>query len=178
MIYPPKLQNNIGIAIIITKEFSLSCIFVCMTTNSTIQWVTKPFTQLTPEELYAILRLRSEVFVVEQNCVYQDLDNKDQKALHQALTGATSEHDRDAITLDSEHRAAMDALARAQDARDAMVRTLLGQARQHWPDQWRSLAPLPLRFASWVGYDMDGRTDITWSASLGFRLADHGYPGS
>jgi ElaA protein len=32
--------------------------------------------------LYQILRLRSEVFVVEQNCVYQDIDNKDPKALH------------------------------------------------------------------------------------------------
>lgn len=42
----------------------------------------KKFEALTLEELYAILRLRSEVFVVEQDCVYQDLDGKDQKALH------------------------------------------------------------------------------------------------
>lgn len=37
----------------------------------------KPFRELTPSELYSILRLRNEVFVVEQNCVYQDADNKD-----------------------------------------------------------------------------------------------------
>ena len=43
---------------------------------------TKTFQQLTIDELYAILQLRSEVFVVEQNCVYQDIDAKDQKALH------------------------------------------------------------------------------------------------
>lgn len=42
----------------------------------------KTFDELTTAELYQILRLRSEVFVVEQDCVYQDLDNKDQKALH------------------------------------------------------------------------------------------------
>ncbi|MEO1012278.1 MAG: GNAT family N-acetyltransferase [Bacteroidota bacterium] len=42
----------------------------------------KTFDQLTKEELYALLRLRSEVFVVEQDCVYQDLDGKDDKALH------------------------------------------------------------------------------------------------
>ena len=42
----------------------------------------KTFDQLTTEELYQILRLRSAVFVVEQDCVYQDVDNKDQKALH------------------------------------------------------------------------------------------------
>jgi phosphoenolpyruvate carboxylase len=89
-----------------------------------------------------------------------------------AGTACVAPHDRDAITLDSEHRAAMDAMARAQDARDAMVRTLLGQARQHWPDQWRSLNPMPLRFATWVGYDMDGRTDISWATSLRYRLEE------
>lgn len=43
---------------------------------------TKTFEQLTTQELYDILQLRSEVFVVEQDCVYQDIDGKDQKALH------------------------------------------------------------------------------------------------
>jgi len=42
----------------------------------------KTFNELTILDLYKILRLRSEVFVVEQNCVYQDIDNYDQKALH------------------------------------------------------------------------------------------------
>ena len=42
----------------------------------------KTFSELTKEELYQVLRLRCEVFVVEQNCPYQDLDNKDQIALH------------------------------------------------------------------------------------------------
>jgi ElaA protein len=42
----------------------------------------KKFIDLTTQELYDILQLRSEVFVVEQDCVYQDIDSKDQKALH------------------------------------------------------------------------------------------------
>lgn len=42
----------------------------------------KPFDALTLNELYSILQLRSEVFVVEQDCVYQDIDGKDHKALH------------------------------------------------------------------------------------------------
>ncbi len=42
----------------------------------------KTFNEFTIHELYEILQLRSEVFVVEQDCVYQDLDGKDQKALH------------------------------------------------------------------------------------------------
>ncbi|MFY8213556.1 MAG: GNAT family N-acetyltransferase [Flavobacterium sp.] len=47
-----------------------------------IQWKIKRFEALSLQELYSVLELRSEVFVVEQNCVYQDIDNKDQKAFH------------------------------------------------------------------------------------------------
>ena len=43
--------------------------------------VIKYFHELTTQELYNILQLRSEVFVVEQNCIYQDIDGKDQKAV-------------------------------------------------------------------------------------------------
>jgi len=42
----------------------------------------KKFEELSIVELYGILQLRAEVFVVEQDCAYQDLDGKDQKALH------------------------------------------------------------------------------------------------
>ena len=47
-----------------------------------IEFKIKPFNELTVAELYNVLQLRSEVFVVEQNCVYQDIDGKDSKALH------------------------------------------------------------------------------------------------
>jgi ElaA protein len=47
-----------------------------------IQWVLKKFEELTPFQLYAILQLRNEVFVVEQNCVFQDADDRDQSAHH------------------------------------------------------------------------------------------------
>ncbi|MEY4804162.1 MAG: hypothetical protein RL331_681 [Bacteroidota bacterium] len=46
------------------------------------QFTTLSFQAFTPQQLYAYLQLRSEVFVVEQNCVYQDLDNLDQESLH------------------------------------------------------------------------------------------------
>jgi ElaA protein len=47
-----------------------------------IQWQWKTFDALTRHDLYAILQLRSEVFVVEQNCVFQDIDGLDDQALH------------------------------------------------------------------------------------------------
>ena len=46
----------------------------------------KSFRQLKTDELYELLRVRTEVFVVEQNCVYQDLDGDDQEAIHLWLT--------------------------------------------------------------------------------------------
>lgn len=47
-----------------------------------IQWSFLPFDELSPAQLYAILRLRSEVFIVEQQCIFLDMDNKDQHCWH------------------------------------------------------------------------------------------------
>lgn len=50
--------------------------------SGTVQWYCKLFSELTNKELYCILQLRSEIFVVEQNCVYQDCDDKDYDSWH------------------------------------------------------------------------------------------------
>jgi ElaA protein len=47
-----------------------------------IEWSLKKFDDLTPQELYKVIQLRNEVFVVEQNCPYQDADNKDLSSYH------------------------------------------------------------------------------------------------
>lgn len=48
----------------------------------TLTWTTKPYHTLTLNELYTLLQLRSEVFVVEQSCAFQDIDGQDEAALH------------------------------------------------------------------------------------------------
>ncbi|MFM7028310.1 MAG: phosphoenolpyruvate carboxylase [Chakrabartia sp.] len=78
----------------------------------------------------------------------------------------------DRITLDYEHEAALQALATAQEARALLIRDLLDAAATRWPQAWRQFRPMPFRFATWVGYDMDGRTDISWATCLRFRLAE------
>ena len=80
--------------------------------------------------------------------------------------------DRDTITLDYEHARAMEAMARGQKARDRINARLLDIAAARWPKRWKSLQPMPVRFATWVGYDMDGRTDIGWSTSIRYRLEE------
>ncbi len=47
-----------------------------------LEWRSAPFDALSTHELYALLQLRSEVFVVEQNCVFQDMDDGDLQAIH------------------------------------------------------------------------------------------------
>ena len=49
---------------------------------SAMKWELRSWEEITRDELYEMLQLRSEVFIVEQDCPYQDLDDKDQKCLH------------------------------------------------------------------------------------------------
>lgn len=47
-----------------------------------MKWVARSFGELSAGELYGLLKLRADIFVVEQECAYADTDGKDQKALH------------------------------------------------------------------------------------------------
>jgi ElaA protein len=49
---------------------------------SVLDWKLAAFDALTVPELYAVLQLRAEVFVVEQNCIFQDMDGADDQAMH------------------------------------------------------------------------------------------------
>ncbi|MCC5981150.1 MAG: phosphoenolpyruvate carboxylase [Oceanicaulis sp.] len=90
-----------------------------------------------------------------------------------ALKGAGHAHGPDAdISLLTEHGEVLEALARARGANAALTGLALDIARQHFPDSWRTLSPDLLSLASWVGYDLDGRTDIHWSRSIAFRLQE------
>lgn len=56
-----------------------------------ISWAWKPFAKLSNAELYAIMKARQEVFIIEQQCIYLDLDNADQNGWH--LLGTESDGD-------------------------------------------------------------------------------------
>ncbi|MCU0888621.1 MAG: phosphoenolpyruvate carboxylase [Rubritepida sp.] len=74
------------------------------------------------------------------------------------------------VTLADEFAQANQAIARARDALDGLAGALLDAAQAVWPDRWASLCPAPIRLATWVGYDTDGRTDIGWWDTLRLRL--------
>jgi phosphoenolpyruvate carboxylase len=87
-------------------------------------------------------------------------------------TVCTMDAPRQPITLDSEHAEAMAAMQHAAVARDELVGVIFDVAAAHWPDRWQKIRPLPFRLATWVGYDMDGRTDIGWETSIRYRLEE------
>jgi phosphoenolpyruvate carboxylase len=76
------------------------------------------------------------------------------------------------LSLEIEHAWVTEALNHAHDALEEVHRTALRVARDHWPEDWTKLEPRLVTLASWVGYDQDGRTDITWSRTIAARLAD------
>ncbi len=75
------------------------------------------------------------------------------------------------ITLDLEHAWSVQALENVHAAMDVAYRCVFRMARARWPELWTRLTPRLLTLASWVGFDQDGRTDISWQATMGKRLA-------
>jgi len=78
----------------------------------------------------------------------------------------------DDITLREEHQRAQQAAVRMKDAVAWFNRGLVEHARSEWPGEWRSLVPEPITVASWVGYDLDGRTDIGWQQMVALKLEE------
>jgi phosphoenolpyruvate carboxylase len=74
------------------------------------------------------------------------------------------------IDLGAEHALSLEAIGHLQAALRHVFGIAVDVARQAYPARWRELRPRLVTIASWVGYDMDGRSDIKWSDSLVRRL--------
>lgn len=76
------------------------------------------------------------------------------------------------ITLAHEHEDAAAALARAQEGLRDFTAAMFAWLEQHAQGPWWTIAPAPVRLSTWVGYDLDGRTDIHWAQTIRFRLIE------
>ncbi len=74
------------------------------------------------------------------------------------------------ITLAEEFAQAVAAISNGRDALDRFNDALLATASKAWPERWTGLLPCPIVLSSWVGYDTDGRTDISWTDTFRLRL--------
>ena len=103
------------------------------------------------------------------------------KETYEALAERASGHDtafpqhaqgRTGITLPEEHSQAQDAVQRAQTSVSKYLDLTYEVARQQFPDQWKAIDVRVPTLASWVGYDLDGRSDIAWWTTVGLRLSE------
>lgn len=92
------------------------------------------------------------------------------RAAREQLARTTPHGPPEGLSLDLEHAWSVEALENAWDALETARASALGVARRHWPDRWRTLSPQLSTLATWVGFDTDGRTDVTWLVSLEKRL--------
>jgi phosphoenolpyruvate carboxylase len=84
---------------------------------------------------------------------------------------ARTEHRPDQpLDLGEEHRQAVAAIGNLHGALDLVCDLVLQIAEQAWPERWTELNPRLLTVASWVGYDLDGRSDIPWTTTFAKRL--------
>jgi len=106
--------------------------------------------------------------IAEHICAATDADRtkiEDQlKALPHGPDGS--------ISLMDEHVQTQRAIAQAQKAVRALNAEILGLAQVKFPNDWCALTPRLLTVASWVGYDLDGRTDIHWAQTIRLRLEE------
>jgi phosphoenolpyruvate carboxylase len=76
----------------------------------------------------------------------------------------------DGVTLDEEFDFACHAINSARTALKQILQLVFEVAAHHWPDRIDQFNPQPLNIANWVGFDLDGRSDITWQSSFIKRL--------
>ena len=98
-------------------------------------------------------------------------DDADKKRANAIKSIAKLPHAPDkTITLVDEHEAVEICLTRSKTAIRNLTSAIFDWARDRFPNDWTSLNPRPISLASWVGYDLDGRTDIHWSETFRLRL--------
>ncbi|NBU80063.1 MAG: GNAT family N-acetyltransferase [Flavobacteriaceae bacterium] len=126
-----------------------------------LEWKIRRFETLTTVELYNILQLRSEVFVVEQNCVYQDIDCKDQKALH----------------LIGDHNGQIVAYARLFKRNDYFEEASIGRVVVKPTYREKKIGHILMREAIYFMKHQLGETKITISAQLYLKgfYESHGF---
>lgn len=97
------------------------------------------------------------------------LDGKGRDALIRRMTGQVHRPDGD-LSLLREHALSLSAIGNIQHALRRLYDIVLAVAQEVYPDRWTETTPRIMTVASWVGYDLDGRSDIRWTDTLHKRL--------
>ncbi|MEO1014524.1 MAG: phosphoenolpyruvate carboxylase [Pseudomonadota bacterium] len=93
------------------------------------------------------------------------------EGLKRALAGRAHRADPP-VTLTDEHAEALQRLESARASLKKLLQAMVRFARRERPEIWRRLVPAPISLATWIGYDLDGRTDIHWGETFRIRLEE------
>ena len=88
-------------------------------------------------------------------------------ALCEAIAAGSAQK---AISLKEEHDEVLAAIINARAAKNDFDRQVLNEAMKRFGERWRQIEPATISVATWVGYDLDGRTDIRWFETIRIRL--------
>ena len=124
----------------------------------------KGFQQFWQEKRFSIVFTAHPTFSLSRQFSEAMCRNEDLSDLRQA--------DDIPITLQDEHAWSQTAIEHAREAYLRLIGELIESAQASFPKEWREFDPSPMGLASWVGYDLDGRSDITWQDSFCFRLIE------
>ena len=130
-------------------------------------WTCAPFDALTPLQLYQALRLRSEVFVLEQQCVFVDPDGFDMQAWHVMAHNSLGELQAYARLLPAGVKAAEPVIGRVITAIQSrgtgvgheLMRQALIECKRLWPGQYLSLSAQARLQAFYAGHGFDAIGD-------------------
>lgn len=115
-----------------------------------------------------LLRIQAEL-ATGHNVTGEALDDAARDRLVGAALAAEHRPER-RLDLATEHTLSLEAIANAQAALRRVYAIAFDVAREAYPDDWLEFTPKLLTIATWVGYDLDGRSDIAWSETLQKRL--------
>ena len=114
---------------------------------------------------HPVFALRYKASKTLSECADKNLDAVPDKAFYP----------REKITLVDEHSEVMECVEFARNAVDEINEEIIRQRKKTHPANWKDVLPAMLGIGTWVGYDLDGRTDISWRDSLSLRLTEKLY---
>jgi len=126
----------------------------------------------TAHPTFSLKRQLQDVLIslaVQQRADGTPLDKADREKLLDEAERSTHRPEP-IINLAEEHRQSLNAIANIRAALAMLYETIYETTRELYPDNWRELKPWLVSVATWVGYDTDGRADITWAMTLSKRI--------
>ena len=170
-----QTRNYMGSLDMGEKETRLKAAFKAQSLKNGMPIPFEEFCAIWQKPLHGIVYTAHPTFVMSvelRKMLVSLIESGDDNAdLLEALSHINHRPDED-ISLQYEHEQVQEAIYHARSATLKFITIILEVAKELYPNDWWKVNPSLVRIYSWVGYDLDGRTDIRWFDSFRFRLKE------